>query len=56
MVAIHYVETRSDQNDLKNQNRFRLVEQCISNHGAWLAGELEEELDSSRRVLVFGSM
>jgi hypothetical protein len=30
--------------------------QCISKHGAWLIGELEEDLDSSRHVLVSGSI
>jgi hypothetical protein len=58
MAAVHHVKAKSDQNDLKNKTKLRPVQQYIgiSKHGAWPAGELEEDLDSSRQVLVFGSM
>jgi hypothetical protein len=56
MVAVYHVEARSDQNDLQNKTMLHPVQQCISKHGAWLTGELEEDLDSSRYILVFGSM
>jgi hypothetical protein len=55
MMAVHRVEVRSDQNNLKMKPGFF---QCnnISKHGAWLTGELEEDIDSARHLLVFGSM
>jgi hypothetical protein len=49
-VAVHSVEARFDQNDLKMKPGF------IQCNNAWLTGELEEDLDSSGDVLVFGSM
>jgi hypothetical protein len=52
MVAVDHLETKSDQNDLKNKTRLRPVSQCIFKHGAWLTGELEEDLGSPRHVLV----
>jgi hypothetical protein len=33
MVAVHHVEARSDQNDLKNKTRLSPVSQCICKHG-----------------------
>jgi hypothetical protein len=56
MVAVHHVETKSDQYDLKNKTRLRQVQQCSSKHGAWLTGELEEEPEPARHGLIFGSM
>jgi hypothetical protein len=47
MVTVHHVETRSNQKDVKNENKLRPVRQSISKHGAWLTGELEEDLDTS---------
>jgi hypothetical protein len=47
MMPVHHVEARYDQNDLKNKTSLRPVQQCISKHGVWLTGELEEDLDSS---------
>jgi hypothetical protein len=45
MVAVHHVGIKSDHNDLNNKTRLRPVQQCISTHGAWLTGELEENID-----------
>jgi hypothetical protein len=42
MVAIHHVEARSDQNDLKNKTKLRPASQCISEHGAGPTRELEK--------------
>jgi hypothetical protein len=56
MVAVHDVESRSDQNHLKNKTRLHPVKQWIAKQSAWLTGELEKDLDLSRHVLIFGSM
>jgi hypothetical protein len=56
MVEVHHMESRSDHNDLKNKAGLRPAEQCIPKHNVWLTGKLEEDFDSSRHMLLFGSM